>query len=300
MESVRTTRRAASVRFTICALASAAAAAVALTSGSARAATRTENFDVEPTNWIGVNNVGGNNYGFRNTDLTGQGSGAGEAGGTFGRNNERGMYADNTIGTLTQTDFIHGEGEFWFGNGANADNDGFLGHQHSQWLFPGFNINTVGIGIFEQPTTSFRFAPLIYTDQGGERVGTRLVMAEGQYKFVYDWNPQTLQLTATFLAPDGSDPNGGSPNSSTVTLGASDAFSVDSFGLGAGFSPFHTVLDGHLEMPVYLRVHVVRAAPELHGSTTCRGERMPAMASTNRSHRERPEANSSRPLFVRR
>ena len=73
------------------------------------------------------------------------------------------------------------------------------------------------------------------------------------------------------------------------------------FGLGARLAPFHAVPHRHLDVPANLLVHGVGAArPELHDSLACRGERMPPMASTKRSQRERPDASSSRPFFVRR
>ena len=73
-----------------------------------------------------------------------------------------------------------------------------------------------------------------------------------------------------------------------------------SFGLGARLAPFYAIPYGHLDVPANLRVHGVGAAPERHGSTAWRGERMPAMASTKRSQRERPDTNASRRFFVRR
>src|SRR5688572_24493147 len=102
---------------------SAAFAAVAtMLPASAQAVTRTENFDLAPAHWTALNNnVDGSVYGFSSGNLTGQTSPGGEAGGTFARSTTHGYYADATIGGLTQEDFIHGEGEFWFGNGAAAN-----------------------------------------------------------------------------------------------------------------------------------------------------------------------------------
>ena len=187
MQSARNARRASSVRFMVCALASAAAAALVIvaTPGDAAAATRTENFDLPgpPANWVGLNNTGqgGSTFGFQTSNLTGGASPAGEAGGVFARSTNNGYYADTTIGTLTQDDVIHGEGEFYFNNGASADNDFALGHQKPSEIFEGFNTNILGIGIFEgsDPAAGFRFTGQIYTDANqdihGDRLGAEIV-----------------------------------------------------------------------------------------------------------------------------
>ena len=217
--------------------ASIAAVTAALLPAVSSAATRTQNFDIAPANWVGVNNTGvsGNAYGFSPGNLTGQASPGGEAGGTFARSssNDRGMYGDNTIGTLTQNDIIHADGEFWFGNGASADTDGGFGHQDTNWLSSGFNVNFLGIGTYEgsPATDGFRFAALIYTDNNAERVGTRIHVPNGQYKFTYDWNPNTDTLTASILSTAGA-----TIATSTVTTAPTDTFSFNAFGIGSAFN----------------------------------------------------------------
>ena len=222
------------------AIVAAAAAVLVVSGGDVRAATRTENFDTAPPNWVGINNTAaGNSYGFSNTNNTGQASGAGEAGGTFTRSGavNRGMYGDTTIGPLNQNDIIHGDGEFSFGNGATADTDGGFGHQDTAWMQgQGFNVNCLGVGIFEgnpTPASNFRFAALIYTDNNVERVGPRINVPAGQCKFVYDWNPNTDTLTAKLLDTSGVQVPGAI---SSITVPSSDTFNFDAFGIGSAFN----------------------------------------------------------------
>lgn len=136
---------------------------------------RTENFDSEPTNWVGLNNrppAGGtsNDFGFSNTDnttstdpafatVTRPATGAGEAGGTVdrgGTNMTRAFYADSTVGPLTFRDplsfsgrIVHpgGDSNFYLGffnseTGAplSGGNTGFLANHL------GFQVNLTGSG----------------------------------------------------------------------------------------------------------------------------------------------------------
>ena len=73
------------------------------------------------------------------------------------------------------------------------------------------------------------------------------------------------------------------------------------FRLGARLAALHAVADRHLEVRADLLVQAVAALPAArHDSLSCRAPRMPPMASTSRCQRERPDASSSRPFFVRR
>jgi hypothetical protein len=73
------------------------------------------------------------------------------------------------------------------------------------------------------------------------------------------------------------------------------------FRLGARLAALHAFAHRHLEVRADLLIQLVAARPAgRHASLPCRPPRMPPMASTKRSQRERPDASSSRPLLVRR
>ncbi|MEO7298211.1 MAG: Calx-beta domain-containing protein [Verrucomicrobiota bacterium] len=69
--------------------------------------------DVVAHGWTGVGNTSnGNNFSFSNTDNTGFGSPAGEAGGVIARTTSISFYGDATLGTtFTLTNALHGYGE---------------------------------------------------------------------------------------------------------------------------------------------------------------------------------------------
>src|SRR5262245_36325497 len=202
----------------------------------AQAGSYSENFDIKPIDWQGLNNAGegGSTYGFANTNLTGGASGAGESGGTFTRSNIRGYYADTRLyGTLTQLDFIHGEGELDFRNGATADTDHAEGHQNINTL--GGNSNILGIGIFEggeggTPDTGFRFTYQIYNDGGSDLHGTRTFFANGQYRYSYDWNPNNKEMNVKLFNSSGTQVF--NENSGTLDI----TFQLNAYGAVSGMN----------------------------------------------------------------
>jgi len=195
----------------------------------------TENFDIKPVDWTALNNnTGGSNFGFQTTNLTAGASGAGESGGTFSRSNIRGYYADTRLyGTLTQADFIHGEGELDFRNGATADTDHAEGHQNINTL--GSNANIFGIGIFEggeggTPDTGFRFTYQIYNDGGSDLHGTRTFFNNGQYRYTYDWNPNNKEMTVKLFNSAGTQVHNESSGPLDIT------FQLNAYGSVSGMN----------------------------------------------------------------
>jgi hypothetical protein len=212
-------------------LASAVATA-ALSAQIVRGGTYTENFDIKPIDWKGLNNDGAaGTFGFQTTNLTAQANPAGEAGGTMIRSTTRGYYADTALyGTLTQDDFIHGEGELDFRNGTTGDNELVFGHQNINTL--DFNRNLLGIGAYEAGggQDGVRITYLIYPDAGGELNGTRTNIPPGQYRYTYDWNPVTDNMNVKIFNSGGGlvlEQNSG-------TLGIS--FNLNAHGFAAGIN----------------------------------------------------------------
>ncbi|HWP40403.1 MAG TPA: hypothetical protein VNL70_05710, partial [Tepidisphaeraceae bacterium] len=178
-------------------------------SAVAAGATRTENFDISPAHW---QRVGTTDYGFSNTDNTGQESPAGEAGGRFRRLEQRDYYADTTIGVLTQNDAFFSTGELFVGNAATADNEAWIAHFSTET--GSVNRNIVGLSIVEgrpDPSTGFRFTAHIYDSSGNEQRPEALNFPYKDesgnpilYKYYYAWDPDADRLTTRLLNPDGS------------------------------------------------------------------------------------------------
>ena len=215
----------------------AAASAVVFVPPALGGAAFTENFDIAPVDWKGLDNGSPPQwgpYGWSNTNLTGGTSGAGEAGGTFLRTNVRNYYADTALGgKITEAMSFGASGEIYV-SAPNADNDVIMGH----FFAPpqgavAEEANHAGILLRELDANNWRFMARIRGDGSSQTDGNQVIVPNGNYRFSYNFDPVARTVTAQLF------PIGGGAAIATSTTGvlqAGEVFEANSFGWTGGFS----------------------------------------------------------------
>jgi hypothetical protein len=204
------------------------------------AQTESENFTAAPADWVFAGPE--RSYGFSATNNTGGTSPAGEAGGTFQRDNIRSHYADVTLGGLiTQATSFSATGELFAGVPNDPNSEMLIAHFEKDYAgmtgdFPSpGSRNLVGFRILEgTPTdTTFRWWMQIYTDDQSVEYFSDIGLASfaAARGFTYSWDAATRTLTGSILGADGSPlPD----QTRSITAAEGVVFSLDSFGLTVG------------------------------------------------------------------
>ena len=188
------------------AVGSSGSATVTIADNDAPAVTQaTEPFDnaidVPAHGWTGTGNTSnGNNFGFSNTDNTGFGSPAGEAGGVIARTANVSFYGDTMLGTLfTLTNTLHADGELAITAATTSpvyDNATAIGFFNIADAGSSARKNTLGLTLNEPAGTggpgTYRVRPTFKLSSGAvvEPTGViSLTPGNSIYKFTFDYNP---------------------------------------------------------------------------------------------------------------